>query len=147
MHLCCQRQLMPMLSLIESYSGTRAWAAMAADTIAAKSAASIHLIGARDGTDVSERQAWLIRRANTADQEGLGGALVGERRIIGRGERRPLHGPPLHHEFLADEQRLIGLAGSMEDHGSAVENASGRPQRQQHGPRLVVVEQQASVFI
>ena len=96
---------MPMLSLIESYSGTRACAAMAAEAIATKSAASVHLIGARDGTGVPGRQAWLIRRANTADQEGPRGALVGERRIIGRGERHPLHRPPLHHEFLADEQR------------------------------------------
>src|SRR5437763_15476873 len=109
MHLCCQRQFIPMLSLIESYSGTRACSAMAAEAIAAKSAASVHLIGTRDGTGVPERRAWLIRRANTADQEGPRGALVGEWRIIEGGELRPLHRPSFHHEFLADEQRLIGL--------------------------------------
>src|SRR5947209_5440927 len=146
MHFCCQRQLIPMLRPVESYSGTCAWAAIAAEAIAERSAASVHLIDAVDGTRVRERQALLIRRTNTADQERLCGALVLEGWIIA-GELVPENRMPRHDELLRDHDSLVGLAWLVERDGLAVEDAPGWPNWHQPGSRAFIAKQQASAFV
>src|SRR5207245_10425264 len=90
----------------------------------------------------SASTAHLIGRPHFADKERLGAALVLERRISSHWQTGPRQRPALHHEFLADDDRLILLARLVKGHRGSVERAASRPHRQQSAPGPIVAEPQ-----